>query len=203
MQAFQPGQDSVASSGHLPEGATGSAAARFNAGLAHLESILAGLLLAGIFLLLLTNVVTRSLNTPTIWIDELAVYLMIWAGFLGAAVGIAKRDHIAVSLLPDLFLGKAGALFALAIDTVLLAFLIAFTVILWLWFDPIGLWQAGSAEALAAKTFNFLYQEPTTTLDMPKIWFWLILPIFACGALIHAGFNLAASAGRLLQKEGV
>ena len=194
MQASQPGIDAAAP---LICGAL----KRIGTQLARIEMALAGALVAAIFLLLLGNVVTRSLGVPMIWIDELAIYLMIGSGLLGASVAIARREHIAVTLLPDMFDGRTGLLFAIAIDAALLVFLIAFAVLLWFWFDPIGLWRAGSAEALASQSFNFLYQEPTTTLGLRKVWFWLILPVFAGAALFHAGVNLIGSLAQLKIRE--
>lgn len=190
MQASQPGIDAAAP--HIC-----GALKRIGAQLARVEMALAGALVAAIFLLLLGNVVTRSLGMPMIWIDELAIYLMIGSGLLGASVAIARREHIAVTLLPDMVDGRAGLVFAIVIDAALLVFLVAFTVLLWFWFDPIGLWRAGSAEALASQSFNFLYQEPTTTLGLRKVWFWLILPVFAGAALFHAGVNLIGSLAQL------
>ncbi len=190
MQASQPGIDAAAPP-------SGGALKRIGAQLARVEMALAGALVAAIFLLLLGNVVTRSLGMPMIWIDELAIYLMIGSGLLGASVAIARREHIAVTLLPDMVDGRAGLVFAIVIDAALLVFLVAFTVLLWFWFDPVGLWRAGSAEALASQSFNFLYQEPTTTLGLRKVWFWLILPVFAGAALFHAGVNLIGSLAQL------
>ena len=83
---------------------------------------------------------------------------------------------------------------ALVVDVALLVFLLALSVQIWRWFDPITLWQSASAEAFSLATFNFIYQEPTVTLGMRKMWFWLVLPLFCVTATIHV---LASLAGRL------
>lgn len=40
------------------------------------------------------------LNDPSSFTDELARYLLIWIGLLGAAYATGKRMHLAISLIP-------------------------------------------------------------------------------------------------------
>ena len=72
------------------------------------------------------------------------------------------------------------------------------SVQIWRWFDPVGVLQAASIEDFTASTFNFIYQEPTVTLGMHKVWFWLVMPVFCVTATIHV---LASLAGRLTGGE--
>lgn len=177
-------------------GASGppSSLGRLSHAIATAEGIGAGLCVAVIFGLLLANVVSRGLGKPLIWTDELAVFLMVWAAFLGASLGIARRQHIAITLLPDMAGASTRRALALAVDVALLVFLLALSAQIWRWFDPITLWRSASAEAFSLATFNFIYQEPTVTLGMRKMWFWLVLPLFCVTATIHV---LASLAGRL------
>ncbi|WP_255083944.1 TRAP transporter small permease [Zhouia amylolytica] len=67
------------------------------------------------------------LNAPSSFTDELARYLLIWIGMLGAAYATGKRMHLAISLIPskwmnlyrERILGKVAAflvgLFALLV----------------------------------------------------------------------------------------
>ena len=41
------------------------------------------------------------LNDPSSFTDELARYLLIWIGFLGAAYGTGKNIHLAIDILPS------------------------------------------------------------------------------------------------------
>ncbi len=41
------------------------------------------------------------LNSPSSFTDELARYLMIWVGVLGAAYVSGKNGHVAITVLPD------------------------------------------------------------------------------------------------------
>lgn len=63
---------------------------------------LAGLCLASVFLLVVTQVVCRyifSYSLPSA--SELSIYAMIWAVFLGAAAAFRDGQHIAMSVLKD------------------------------------------------------------------------------------------------------
>lgn len=124
-------------------------------------------------------------GVPLIWVDELAVLLMAWIAFIGASVGLAYRQHIAVTLLPDALTATARKRLAILVDLLLLVFFAVLSVQLWSWFDPVGLWRADSIETYSMTSFNFIYQEPTVTLGMAKFWFWLVLPLFCVTSVIH------------------
>ena len=49
------------------------------------------------------QVITRFiLNNPSSWTEELAIYMMIWVGLLGAAVALHRKAHLGI----DYFVGK-------------------------------------------------------------------------------------------------
>jgi TRAP-type C4-dicarboxylate transport system permease small subunit len=168
---------------------------RASAGVARVEFMLIGLLMVAIFAFLMLNVVSRAVGSPVIWVDEAAVFLMIWVAFFGASLALAKREHLAVTLLSDMLNGRIRIFLSLLVDASLFAFFAIFAVILWFWFDPVTLWKAGSFAAFSSETFNFIYQEPTVTLGLPKLWFWLILPIFCLTGLVHTAAQLMRPRG--------
>jgi TRAP-type C4-dicarboxylate transport system permease small subunit len=52
--------------------------------------------------IILAAVFTRYvMNDPLSWAEQVAKYLMIWAAFLGASLGIKEGAHIAVNVLVD------------------------------------------------------------------------------------------------------
>ncbi|MBK0329677.1 TRAP transporter small permease subunit [Rhodobacteraceae bacterium F11138] len=165
---------------------------RLSQGLARVESVVIGALMLSIFGLLMLNVVSRALGAPVIWVDEAAVFLMAWVALFGASLALARREHIAVTLVPDMLSDVARYRLARAVDVLLLGFFVLFAVVLWRWFDPVTLWQAGSIKDFSRATFNFIYQEPTVTLGVRKIWFWLILPVFCLSGLVHSIAHLTA-----------
>ncbi len=73
------------------------------------------------------QVLTRYIfSSPSSFTDELARYLLIWIGTLGAAYASGQRLHLAIDLLPTKLEGKAR--YRLAIFINLLVIVFAFTV---------------------------------------------------------------------------
>ncbi|GAA0591928.1 TRAP transporter small permease [Paenochrobactrum glaciei] len=170
--------------------------------IARAETLVAGLLALVIVILLLINVATRTFGMPLFWVDELAIYAMVWMGFLGASLAIHYRQHIAVTVCID-FLPIRAHMFMLAIiDAMMLFLFVVLAVFVWQWFDPIAVLQADSLSEIGAKTFNFIYDEPTTTLGVRKFWFWLILPVFCVFVTIHSVKNLVDSVRTFFESAG-
>jgi TRAP-type C4-dicarboxylate transport system permease small subunit len=168
---------------------------RISSALARGESVVIGALMVSIFVLLMLNVVSRALGSPVIWVDEAAVFLMIWVALFGASLALAKREHLAVTLLSDTLTSRPQTLLSVMVDLSLFGFFVIFAIVLWRWFDPLTLWRAGSVTVFSRDTFNFIYQEPTVTLGLRKVWVWLILPVFCLNGLIHTGAQLVRSRG--------
>lgn len=66
----------------------------------HLEEVLLAVLLAGMTLLIGTQVFMRYfLNDSLTWSEELARYFFIWATYIGIAAGFKHAAHIRVDFL--------------------------------------------------------------------------------------------------------
>lgn len=159
-------------------------------GILRIERLLLGALAAGVTGLILINVATRAFNNAIFWIDELAIYTMIWMVMVGASVIIRLRKGIAVTLISDA--ARPGLRHALTLfaDGVTLVFAATLIALCWLWYDPTALMAVGfDLAAFSGSTFNFIYQEPTNTLGIPKYWIWLIMPFAAVTMTVHACFN--------------
>ncbi|MFT3690089.1 TRAP transporter small permease [Paenirhodobacter sp.] len=165
---------------------------RLSAGLARLETGAAGLMAAATLAITAAAALARYFGAPLVWADEAAIATMTWGAFLGASALFATRGHMAMELLPDL-LGPTGRRrLARLSDLIVLAAFAGLGWLLWRWFDLPGLIRAGSAEAMAQETFNFIWLEPTQTLGIRKIWIWLVLPLFTLGGTVHTLAHLAA-----------
>ncbi|MFG1378804.1 TRAP transporter small permease [Xanthobacter autotrophicus] len=141
--------------------------------------------------LILLNVVTRYMGTPIYWIDESAIYAVVWLSFIGASAMTRLRLDFTVGLLTER-LPPTGVKVARVIAT---AFTVLFGLTLsymcWIWMDPIGIAAAGfDAKTFAGETFNFLYTEHTQTLNWPTWMVSLIIPLFAVSLTIHGLANL-------------
>jgi TRAP-type C4-dicarboxylate transport system permease small subunit len=162
----------------------------------HTERLLLTALMTLLVILILLNVVTRYSGMPIYWVDEAAVYTVVWLTFVGASVMTRLRMDFAVSLLTDQF-GPRGAKVAKLIATSgVLLFGLAMLVMCWVWMDPVGIARYDfDAKEFAAESFNFLYTERTQTLNWPTWVLQLILPIFSATFSVHALANLLEDLG--------
>ena len=52
--------------------------------------------------------------------------------------------------------------------------------------DLVRAFAAESLQAYSLESYNFIYQERTLTLGVSKLWFWLVMPLFALLSSVHA-----------------
>ena len=159
------------------------------------RQVLTGLMTL-LVLLILLNVATRYTGMPIYWVDEAAVYTVVWLTFVGASVMTRLRMDFAVTMLTD-HLGARGAQALKVVATLgVLLFGLAMLTMCWVWMDPIGIARYGfDAKEFAAESFNFLYTERTQTLNWPTWVLQLILPIFSATFSVHALANLLEDMG--------
>jgi TRAP-type C4-dicarboxylate transport system permease small subunit len=119
-------------------------------------------------LMILLNVATRYSGVPIYWVDEAAVYLVVWLCFVGASTMTRLRLDFAVTLLTDA-VGERHARRLKALSTAcVFLFGCALIAMCWVWMDPVGIARHGfDAREYAAESFNFLYTERTQTLNWP------------------------------------
>lgn len=156
-----------------------------------LERPLVGLLIGSVFLVILLNLVTRSLGWALFWADEIAIYLMIWAALIGASTSVRLRSGIAVQLLTDYLPARADYVIRVFVDSIIFCFGLTLIAFCWIWFDPILLLESDfNIAQFKSSSYNFIYHEPTTTLQIKKFWIWLVVPIIALNISIHGAANL-------------
>ncbi|WGD56652.1 TRAP transporter small permease [Bradyrhizobium sp. CB1650] len=141
--------------------------------------------------LILVNVVTRYSHFPIYWIDESAVYCVVWLTFIGASAMTRLRLDFAVTMLTERLSARQQKVAKVISTGLIVVFGLALIATCVLWMDPIGLARAGfDGRKLAAETFNFLYTEHTQTLNWPTWIVYLTLPIFAMSMTVHGLANL-------------
>jgi TRAP-type C4-dicarboxylate transport system permease small subunit len=152
--------------------------------------------LAGVLvLLILLNIVTRAAGAALFWVDELAIYAMIWMALIGASAMVRMRTGIAVTIVTDLLPLTVRRVVYRLVDAILLLLAIALLVLCWQWYDPAALVEARfDLDVFAENTFKFIYTEPTSTLGIRKFWVWLAVPFMALAMTIHALANLLEGA---------
>ncbi|MFC5419548.1 TRAP transporter small permease [Bosea eneae] len=152
--------------------------------------------------LILLNVVTRYTGYPIYWIDESAVYSVVWLTFIGASAMTRMRLDFAVTMLTERFSARGAAIFRVIATLGVVLFGIALGVMCWLWLDPVGIAQAGfDARDYAGQSFNFIYTERTQTLNWPTWVIYLIMPLFAFTMTLHALANLFEDLGLVAKQE--
>ena len=69
-----------------------------------------------ILILVIAQVAMRYLfNSPLVWSEELAVYVMVWMTFIGSVICMRDNEHIEVTILTDyLPQGLKRAIFVLS-----------------------------------------------------------------------------------------
>ncbi len=162
-----------------------------SAGVLALERVLIMTLMALLLCLILLNVITRYSGASLYWVDESAVYSVVWLSFVGGSAMTRLRLDFAMTMLTD----KLSPLWArrakIAAGLGVISFALALGWMCWLWLDPVGIAQAGfDAKKFAASAFNFVYTERTQTLNWPSWVLYLIIPIFSASMLVHGLANL-------------
>lgn len=179
-----------------PRAGAATAIQAMSAGLLAVERLaIMGLmfLLSGLILL---NVVTRYSGMPIYWIDESAVYSVVWLTFIGASAMTRLRLDFAVTMLTERLPEGQQRIAKIIATGLVVVFGLALAVMCWLWMDPVGLARAGfDAREFAGQTFNFLYTERTQTLNWPTWVLYLILPLFAVTMTVHGLANLVEDMG--------
>jgi TRAP-type C4-dicarboxylate transport system permease small subunit len=167
-----------------------------SSGLLRIERFAISVLSTLLLVLVLINVVTRYTGFPIYWIDEAAVYSVVWLTFIGASLMTRLRMDFAVTMLTE-HLGERGAYWCKVVATGSIAFFgIALLAMCWLWMDPLGILKFGfDAKEFGAQTFNFLYTERTQTLEWPVWVLQTVIPLFAFTLTVHSLANLVEDAG--------
>jgi TRAP-type transport system small permease protein len=68
------------------------------------------------------GVITRGLNSPLSWTDELSRFLMVWLAVFGWILGSRKRIHVRIRFFQDLLRPSAHATVELGIQAALTVF---------------------------------------------------------------------------------
>jgi TRAP-type C4-dicarboxylate transport system permease small subunit len=115
----------------------------------------------------LWQVFTRFvLSDPSSYTEELARYLLIWIGLIGAAYASGRQLHLAIDLLPQRLTGRART----ALDVVIRVAVATFAVVVLVY----------GGTRLVSLTLNL--GQTSAALRVPIGWVYVAVPI--SGALI-------------------
>ena len=158
-----------------------------SARLAKAEMVFAAGLAAAVTVLILLNVVTRTLGTALFWVDELTIYAMIWMTFLGTSAGLHYGHLIAITILTDRLPSAVRFAVMKCVHLIILIFSLFMIWMCILWFQPFALWQSQfDIDVFQTQNFNFIYSEQTVTLPFKKYLVWSVMWFFSLSMTIHS-----------------
>ncbi|MGI9174898.1 MAG: TRAP transporter small permease [Rhodothermales bacterium] len=120
----------------------------------------------------LWQVFTRFIvNNPSSFTDELARFLLIWIGLLGASYAVGMRLHLAIDLLPTKLTGRAAIGLNLFIEGIVFLFGLVVMVI-------------GGTQLVG---LTLLLGQTSAALQLPLGYVYLVLPLSGLVVMFYAG----------------
>jgi len=99
--------------------------------------------------------------SPSSFTDELARFLLIWLGMLGAAYVAGHNDHLAIDILPTKLKGKAKNNLLVFIHIIILGFAV-----------PVMIFGGSNLVYI-----TYMLGQKSTTLQIPLAYVYTIIPI--------------------------
>src|SRR5918996_5524638 len=69
--------------------------------------VLCGIAIAGFSISVALDIVTRTLGTPWLWLQEVTSAFFIYGSFLGLAVATRRADHLMLSAITEAMTGTS------------------------------------------------------------------------------------------------
>lgn len=108
------------------------------------------------------QVISRYIfQNPSSFTDELARYMLVWLGTLGAAYVAGKNEHIAIDVLPNKLERQARAKLMIFVHTLILLFAL------------IAMVMGGSNLVY----ITYILEQKSATLQIPLAYIYGIIPV--------------------------
>ncbi len=125
-----------------------------------------GKLLATLMGLMVVNVTWQVLSRyvigiPSSFTDELARYMLIWVGMLGAAYVAGNNEHLAIDILPQKLAGKAQAKLFIFIHLIIIGFAV-----------PVMIFGGSNLVYI-----TYILEQKSASLQVPLTYVYTIIPI--------------------------
>lgn len=114
------------------------------------------------------------IGNPSTFTDELAGFLLIWLGLLGAAYASGKGQHLAIELLPN----KLNELNRKKLDVFINVAIILFAF-------PVMLIGGVNLVYL-----TFLLEQKSASLSIPLGYIYICVPLSGLFIITYSGFNI-------------
>lgn len=126
-----------------------------------LGTLLVGLMGAAVLNVLWQVFSRYVLGAPSSFTQEIARFLLIWVGVLGAGYGVGQHDHLALEILPERLEGRAQAGLRICIQGCILAF-------------AVGALIVGGGRLVYVQ---LALGQTSASLDIPIGYVYLVLPL--------------------------
>ena len=158
---------------------------KFDNAAATVIRMIISLMLFVIMCILFVGVIFRYfLNSPIIWVDELATYLLVSISFLGGYIALRSDRLVKVTFVVDLFPEKIRKWIVLASDIIIIALLLL-----------IGFYSVNML------SMNVVRIQKTVALRIPMMVFYCQIPIMVFLMLVRMVINVAAAFNPNLLKD--
>jgi TRAP-type C4-dicarboxylate transport system permease small subunit len=131
--------------------------------LEHILMILCGIAIAGFCVLVMCDIVTRTIGHPWLWLQEATMVMFIYGIFFGTAAAVRRNDHLYLAVLAESTTGRTRLVLELFSRLVVLA--VAVCMIYFGYFNVLDGFKSLSMPSM-----------------MPMATFYVAIPM--CGALI-------------------
>ncbi len=123
---------------------------------------------------------------PSTFTDELAGFLLIWLGLLGAAYASGKGQHLAIELLPSKLNEKNRAKLDIFINVMIILFAL-----------PVMLIGGSNLVYL-----TFLLEQRSASLGIPLGYIYTCVPLSGLFITLYSGFNIKGKL-KQLKEHGI
>ena len=87
--------------------------------LEHILMVLCGVAIAGFCILVMCDIVTRSIGRPWLWLQEATMTFFIYGIFFGVAAATRRNDHLYLAALAESMTGNRRLLFEIFVQILL------------------------------------------------------------------------------------
>ncbi|WP_026955696.1 TRAP transporter small permease [Algoriphagus vanfongensis] len=139
--------------------------------IAHLLVALMGLMVLNVTWQVVSRYVFKN---PSSFTDELARYMLVWLGMLGAAYVAGKNEHIAIDILLTKMKEKARTKMMILINCCILVF-------------AIGVMVIGGSNLVY---ITFILSQKSATLQIPLAFVYGIIPFSGLLVLYYQAYSI-------------
>ena len=115
------------------------------------------------------------LGSPSSFTEELARFLLIWIGVLGAGYAAGQRDHLALELLPEKLEGASYEWVQILIQSCILLFAVPLLIV------------GGARLVFLQLTLG----QTSASLNVPMGYVYLVLPLSGVAMVFYATVHIA------------